>query len=119
MAITLAIPSPSDIVSASLSACSIQASCSIAFLDRPCGRDAGIRGVSIHCIRRTVSSMLNTVLPQKAVADMLGHSERVNEQHYNYSMAENAEKKRSLEEVFSKVLKFEEFSSEKKTAINA
>lgn len=36
---------------------------------------------------------------------MLGHYERVNEQHYNYSMAENAEKKRTLEEVFSKVLK--------------
>jgi hypothetical protein len=34
-------------------------------------------------------------------------------------MAENAEKKRTLEEVFSKVLKFEEFSVEKKTAINA
>ena len=68
---------------------------------------------------QTVSSMLHTAFPQKAVADMLGHYERVNEQHYNYSMAENAEKKRTLEEVFSKVLKFEEFSVEKKTAINA
>jgi hypothetical protein len=33
--------------------------------------------------------MLHTALPQKAVADMLGHYERINEQHYNYSMAEN------------------------------
>ena len=54
--------------------------------------EAGIKKTSIHVIRRTVSSLLNTVLPQKAVAEMLGHTERVNEQFYNYSMAENAEK---------------------------
>lgn len=48
----------------------------------------------------TVSSLLNTVLPQKAVADMLGHSERVNERHYNYSIAENEEKKRALDSIY-------------------
>ena len=58
--------------------------------------------------------MLNTILPQKAVADLLGHTERVNEQHYNYSIVENAEKKRALEEVFSKVLKFEDYQPETK-----
>ena len=63
--------------------------------------------------------MLNTILPQKAVADLLGHTERVNEQHYNYSIVENAEKKRALEEVFSKVFKFEDYSSKNKTATNA
>ena len=82
-------------------------------------KEAGIENSSIHEIRRTVSSMLNTVLPQKAVADMLGHSERVNESHYNYSMAENAEKKAALEQVFSKVLKFEDYSDTKKKAGNA
>lgn len=76
--------------------------------------EAGIKKTSIHGIRRTVSSLLNTVLPQKAVADMLGHSERVNEEHYNYSMAENAEKKRALEEVFSKVLNFSDYLPEEK-----
>ncbi len=45
---------------------------------------------------------------------MLGHSERVNEEHYNYSMAENAEKKRALEEVFSKVLNFSDYLPEEK-----
>ena len=54
------------------------------------------------------------ILPQKAVADMLGHSERLNELCYNYSMAENAEKKRALEEMFSKVFIFSEYVSENK-----
>lgn len=64
------------------------------------GEEAGINKTSIHEIRRTVSSLLNIVLPQKAVADMLGHSERVNEQHYNYSIAENEEKKRALDSIY-------------------
>lgn len=81
--------------------------------------EAGVRKTSIHGIRRTVSSLLNTILPQKAVADMLGHTERVNEQHYNYSMAENTEKMRALEEVSSKVINFKAVSQDKKTAINA
>ena len=79
--------------------------------------EAGIKKTSIHGIRRTISSLLNTVLPQKAVAEMLGHSEKVNEEHYNYSMAENtenAEKKRALENVFSKVFNFENYLPEEK-----
>lgn len=76
--------------------------------------EAGIKKTSIHGIRRTVSSMLNTILPQKAVADMLGHSERVNEQHYNYSMAEKAEKMRALEKVFSNVFNFSDYLPEEK-----
>ena len=61
----------------------------------------GIKKTSIHGLRRTVSSQLNTILFQKAVADMLGHSERVNEQHYNYSTAENTEKAAALLKVSS------------------
>ena len=81
--------------------------------------EAGIRRTSIHGIRRTVSSLLNTVLPQKVVADMLGHTERVNEQHYNFSTAENAEKMRALEEVSSKVINFKSISQKKTKAGNA
>ena len=61
--------------------------------------EAGIGSTSIHEIRRTVSSLLNTYLPQKVVADMLGHSEQVNERFYNYSMAENEEKIKALDTV--------------------
>ena len=71
--------------------------------------EAGISKTSIHGIRRTVSSQLNTVLAQRVVASMLGHSERVNEQHYNYSTAENSEKLHALSQVSSKVINFSDF----------
>lgn len=61
--------------------------------------DAGIGSTSIHEIRRTVSSLLNTKLPQRVVADMLGHSEYVNERHYNFSTAENEEKIAALTDI--------------------
>lgn len=62
-------------------------------------REAGIGNTSIHEIRRTVSSLLNTKLPQRVVADMLGHSEHINERHYNYSTAESREKIEALKNV--------------------
>ena len=62
-------------------------------------KEAGINGTSIHEIRRTVSSLLNTRLSQKDVADMLGHSEHVNERFYNYSTAETGEKIDALRDV--------------------
>ena len=78
--------------------------------------EAGIKKTSIHGIRRTVSSLLNTVLPQKAVADMLGHSERVNEQFYNYSVADNDEKKDAMEKLFSNVFQFSDYKQSMKVA---
>ena len=47
---------------------------------------------------------------------MLGHSERVNELHYNYSTAENTEKVAALKEVSSKVINFRDYLKNKKTA---
>lgn len=67
--------------------------------------EAGVKKTSIHGIRRTVSSLLNTVLSQKDVASMLGHSEQVNERHYNYSTADDSMKLRALSQVSSKVIK--------------
>jgi len=64
----------------------------------------GIKNGSIHRIRRTVSSMLNQVLPQKAVSNLLGHSERVNEMHYNYSTADTMEKIAALNTLSEKIL---------------
>lgn len=62
-------------------------------------KEAGINGTSIHEIRRTVSSLLNTRLSQRDVADMLGHSEHINERFYNYSTAEDAEKIDALKNI--------------------
>ncbi len=56
----------------------------------------GISHGSIHRIRRTVSSLLNQTLPQKEVAELLGHSEKVNEMHYHFSTADLKEKQRAL-----------------------
>ncbi len=56
----------------------------------------GIDYVSIHRIRRTVSSFLNESLAQKDVAELLGHTEKVNEMHYNYSTADYREKMAAL-----------------------
>ena len=64
----------------------------------------GIKNGSIHRIRRTVSSMLNQVLPQKAVSNLLGHSEKVNEMHYNYSTADTREKIAALNTLSEKIL---------------
>lgn len=60
-------------------------------------KEIGIKTLSIHGIRRTVSSLLNEVLPRRVVAELLGHSERVNDQHYDYSTAENVEKIRAID----------------------
>ncbi len=70
-------------------------------------QEAGIKKTSIHQIRRTVSSYLRQELPIKAVASMLGHLETTNELCYNYDMSETAEKTRALEELSSKIIKFQ------------
>lgn len=62
-------------------------------------REAGIDNTSIHEIRRTVSSLLNTRLSRRDVADMLGHSENVNERFYDYSTAREDEKIDALKDV--------------------
>lgn len=54
--------------------------------------EAGIGKVSIHRIRRTVSSMLREILPAKTVANLLGHLEGTNERFYNYDVAEEQQR---------------------------
>ena len=68
--------------------------------------EAGVKKTSIHGIRRTVSSILRTKLPVKTVANMLGHLEETNEQHYNYDFFEDNAKIKALSELSSNVLKF-------------
>ena len=58
--------------------------------------EAGIGAKSIHAIRRTVSSNLNKILPQATVALIMGHTEKVNEEHYNYDTLTREEKKKAM-----------------------
>ena len=74
------------------------------------GEEAELSNCSIHRIRRTVSSMLRTVLPVQAVANMLGHLERTNDEHYNYDTTEFNEKKTALERLSSNVIKIRRIS---------
>lgn len=48
------------------------------------GIEAGITSCSIHAIRRTVSSLLNKVYDRATVSHIMGHTEEVNQKHYDY-----------------------------------
>ena len=50
------------------------------------GLESGIGAKSVHAIRRTVSSKLNTRLPRATVALIMGHNEEVNTKHYDYDV---------------------------------
>ncbi len=73
--------------------------------------EAVIKKTSIHGVRRTVSSILRTKLPARVVANMLGHLEQTNENHYNYDFYEDDEKIEALSSISrlsSNVLRFPE-----------
>ncbi|WP_026528475.1 tyrosine-type recombinase/integrase [Butyrivibrio sp. VCD2006] len=72
-------------------------------------KEAGIDKTSIHEIRRTVSSHLNTKLKNETVGEMLGHSAQVNAYYYDYSIASNSQKMDAAESLYSNV-----FNSKKK-----
>jgi len=59
------------------------------------GKDFG--NVSMHEIRRTVSSRCNMVGARNQTALMLGHSERVNAQYYTYDTGSYSEQRKMLE----------------------
>ena len=63
--------------------------------------EAGVKKTSIHGIRRTVSSILRTKLPVRTVANMLGHVEQTNEEHYNYDFYDNDSKIEALSSVLA------------------
>ncbi len=78
------------------------------------GHEAGIGEISIHEIRRTVSSFLNTILPRRVVSEMLGHTDSVNARNYDFSTAELAEMKQAVNEVYSNVFNFSGHKSKTK-----
>lgn len=67
---------------------------------------------SVHAIRRTVSSNLHKLgVPRATICAMLGHSEKVNELHYNYDVSELKEKMTYMSESFSSMKTGEEIAS--------
>lgn len=63
------------------------------------GVEANINAKSIHALRRTVSSKLNSRLPSATVALIMGHTEEVNRTHYNYDIMELTIKKSAMEQI--------------------
>lgn len=63
------------------------------------GVEANINAKSIHALRRTVSSKLNSRLPSATVALIMGHTEEVNQTHYNYDIMELTIKKSAMEQI--------------------
>lgn len=61
------------------------------------GYEAGINAKSIHAIRRTVSSKLNTILPRATVALIMGHTEEVNVEHYDYDTLKLETKRKAMD----------------------
>lgn len=63
------------------------------------GDEADIHAKSIHALRRTASSKLNLKLPSATVALIMGHTEEVNKNHYNYDVVESSIKKEAMEQI--------------------
>ena len=76
--------------------------------------EAGIERTSIHEIRRTVSSYLNTVLPRKAVANMLGHLPTTNERFYDYDISSRSVKVEAPEKLSNNIINFSAYSKVEK-----
>lgn len=51
-------------------------------------------------MRRTVSSKLNLKLPSATVALIMGHTEEVNKNHYNYDTVELKVKKETMDQIY-------------------
>ena len=65
------------------------------------GIETGIGAKSIHALRRTVSSRLNTCLPSATVALIMGHTEEVNRSYYNYDTLERQIKLDAMTRIYA------------------
>ena len=74
------------------------------------GTEAGITDtkVSIHCIRRTVCSLLNQTMTRKEVSAILGHTEEVDSINYDTDTSTFDDKIASLENLSYSVIVFGE-----------
>ena len=78
-------------------------------------KEAGLNGSSIHEIRRTISSYLNTIIPRETVAVLLGHLPETNARNYDYDIADNQVKVNALKKLHTQCTLID-FHNHKKTA---
>ena len=77
------------------------------------GKEVGIE-VSIHKIRRSISSELQKVASRQLVANLLGHNEETNKQFYTYDNSSFNEQIDAFSKMYSIVLNFEAYKTNKK-----
>lgn len=66
------------------------------------GIEAGIDGsLTIHRIRRTVASRLNTIYDRATVSHIMGHTEEVDARHYDYDTAQLADKQQTMDKLYA------------------
>lgn len=66
------------------------------------GIEAGINGaLTIHRIRRTVASRLNTIYDRATVSHIMGHTEDVDEKHYDYDTVQLSDKQNSMDRLYA------------------
>ena len=65
------------------------------------GKEAGAKACSIHAIRRTVSSQLNRVYDKATVSHIMGHTEEVNTNHYDYDTEALDKKCRAMDNLYA------------------
>lgn len=67
------------------------------------GNEAGIEGsMTIHRIRRTVASRLNTIYDRATVSHIMGHTEAVDARHYDYDTVQLSDQQESFDKLYSK-----------------
>lgn len=65
------------------------------------GLEADVGTVSIHRIRRTVSSRLNQFYDRATVSHIMGHTEEVNMNHYDYDLVEVKKKQNTMDLMYA------------------
>lgn len=66
------------------------------------GIEAGITGrLTIHRIRRTVASRLNVLYDRATVSHIMGHTEDVDERHYDYDTVQLSDKQAAMDRLYA------------------
>lgn len=80
-------------------------------------KKAGVKSKSIHCYRKTLSSMLHSLklLSGLEVSSILGHGAEVNAKHYSFDLSEMQPKQNALAQANKQVIDFGVYSNKNST----
>lgn len=84
-------------------------------------KKAGVKSKSIHCYRKTLSSMLHSLklLSGLEVSSILGHGVEVNAKYYSFDLSEMQPKQNALAQANKKVIDFGVYNKSENSVINS